>query len=154
ESFKKILLLLRNHSGVDLSLYKFSTIQRRITRRIVLTKHDTLESYTQFLRGNSKELDALYGDVLISVTSFFRNPDAFEVLRRKVWPALLHQRGDEPIRVWTLGCSTGQEADCIAMTVVGTAERESRTRKLQVFATDLNDMLLDKARRGLYAKSV
>jgi two-component system, chemotaxis family, CheB/CheR fusion protein len=154
EGFKKILLLLRNHSGVDLSLYKFSTIQRRITRRIVLTKHDTLESYTQFLRGNTKELDALYTDVLISVTSFFRNPDAFEVLRRKVWPTLLHQRGDEPIRVWTLGCSTGQEAYSIAMTFVEANEKASRIRKLQVFATDLNDTLLEKARHGLYAKSV
>jgi two-component system CheB/CheR fusion protein len=76
---------------------------------MVLTKHDTLEQYTEFLHGNDKELGALYSDVLISVTSFFRNPEAFEVLRRKVWPALFKQRGDEPLRVWTLGCSTGQE---------------------------------------------
>jgi two-component system, chemotaxis family, CheB/CheR fusion protein len=68
--FKKILLLLRNHSGVDFSLYKSTTIQRRITRRMVLNKQDTLEDYTTFLRGHAKELDALYSDVLISVTSF------------------------------------------------------------------------------------
>ena len=90
---------------------------RRITRRMVLTKHDTLERYAQFVGGNSKELDALYSDVLISVTSFFRNPDPFEVLQREVWPALLQQRGDEPLRVWTLGCSTGQEAYSIAMSL-------------------------------------
>ena len=154
DGFKKILLLLRNHSAVDFSLYKSHTIQRRLTRRMVLTKHDTLERYAQFLRGNSKELDALYSDVLISVTSFFRNPDAFEVLQRKVWPALLHQRGDEPLRVWTLGCSTGQEAYSIAMSFVEAADKASRMRKVQVFATDLNDTLLDKARHGLYAKSV
>jgi two-component system, chemotaxis family, CheB/CheR fusion protein len=154
DGFKKILLLLRNHSSVDFSLYKSSTIQRRITRRMVLTKHDTRERYAQFLRGNSKELGALYSDVLISVTSFFRNPDAFEVLRRKVWPALLQQRGDEPLRVWTVGCSTGQEAYSLAMSFVEAADKAPRMRKLQLFATDLNDALLDKARQGLYAKNV
>jgi two-component system, chemotaxis family, CheB/CheR fusion protein len=154
EGFKKILLLLRRHSSVDFSLYKSSTIQRRILRRIVLTKHDTLERYAQFLQRNDKELTALYSDVLISVTSFFRNPEAFEVLRRKVWPILLQQRGDEPLRVWTLGCSTGQEAYSIAMSFVEAADKAPRMRKLQVFATDLNDALLDKARHGLYAKNI
>jgi two-component system CheB/CheR fusion protein len=154
EGFKKILLLLRRHSSVDFSLYKPSTIQRRILRRMVLTKHDTLERYARFLQGNDKELAALYSDVLISVTSFFRNPDAFDVLRRKVWPALLQQRGDEPLRVWTAGCSTGQEAYSIAMSFVEAADKAPRMRKLQVFATDLNDTLLDKARHGLYAKNI
>ena len=154
QGFKKILLLLRRHSSVDFSLYKSSTIQRRIVRRMVLTKHNTLERYAQFLQANDKELTALYSDVLISVTSFFRNPEAFEVLRRKVWPALLQQRGDEPLRVWTLGCSTGQEAYSIAMSFVEAADKAPRMRKLQVFATDLNDALLDKARHGLYAKNI
>ena len=152
--FKKILLLLRNHCGVDFSLYKSSTIQRRIARRMVLNKQDSLEDYAQFLRGNSKELDALYSDVLISVTSFFRNPEAFDILKRKVFPKLLQQRGDEPFRVWTLGCSTGQEAYSIAMAFVEAAEKAPRMRKLQVFATDLNEALLDKARHGLYARSL
>ena len=89
--FKKILLLLRNHSGVDFSLYKSTTIQRRITRRMVLNKRNTLDDYAQFLRGNGKELDALYSDVLISVTSFFRNPEAFDVLKQKVFPKLLQR---------------------------------------------------------------
>jgi two-component system, chemotaxis family, CheB/CheR fusion protein len=154
DGFKKIMLLLRNHSGVDFSLYKSSTIRRRITRRLVLTKHDTYDSYVQFLRGNSHELDALYSDVLISVTSFFRNPDAFDVLQRKVLPTLLEQRGDDPLRVWVLGCSTGQEAYSLAMAFVEAAEKAPRIRTLQVFATDLNEALLDQARHGLYAKSV
>lgn len=152
--FKKILLLLRNHSGVDFSLYKSTTIQRRITRRMVLNKQNTLEEYALFLRGNAKELDALYSDVLIGVTSFFRNPEAFDVLKRKVFPKLLQQRGDDPLRVWVLGCSSGQEAYSIAMAFVESAENASRMRKFQVFATDLNDALLDKARHGLYAKSL
>jgi two-component system, chemotaxis family, CheB/CheR fusion protein len=152
--FKKILLLLRDHSGVDFSLYKSTTIQRRITRRVVLNKQDSLEDYANFLKGNDKELDALYSDVLISVTSFFRNPEAFEVLKRKVFPKLLEQRGDNPFRVWVLGCSTGQEAYSIAMAFMESADKAPRLRNLQIFATDLNEALLDKARQGLYAKSL
>lgn len=154
DGFKKIVHLLRSHSGVDFSLYKSNTIQRRITRRVVLNKQASLEDYAGFLRGNSKELDALYSDTLISVTSFFRSPEAFEVLKRKVFPRLLERRGDEPFRIWVLGCSTGQEAYSLAMAFLEAAEMAPRMHKLQVFATDLNEVLLDKARHGLYAKSL
>ncbi|MEX2119868.1 MAG: chemotaxis protein CheB [Pirellulales bacterium] len=152
--FRKIRLLLRNHAGVDFSLYKATTVHRRISRRMVLGKHETLENYADFLGGNAKELDALYADVLIGVTSFFRNPEAFDFLQRKVFPKLLEQAGDDPLRAWVLGCSTGQEAYSIAMAFVETAEKAPLMRKLQVFATDLNDALLDKARHGLYAKNL
>ena len=152
--FKKVLLLLHNHCGVDFSLYKSSTIQRRITRRMVLNKENTPADYAVFLRGNSKELDALYSDVLISVTSFFRNPEAFDFLKRNVFRKLIQQRGDDPFRVWILGCSTGQEAYSIAMAFTEAADDVPRARKLQVFATDLNEALLDKARHGLYARSL
>ena len=153
-AFKKILLLLRNHCGVDFSLYKSTTIQRRITRRMVLSKEDTLEDYAKFLRGNAHELDALYSDCLISVTSFFRNPEAFDVLKYKVFPKLLQRRGDDPFRVWVLGCSTGQEAYSIGMAFLESADKAPRMCKLQIFATDLNEALLNKARHGLYAKSL
>ncbi len=152
--FKKVLLLLRNHRRVDFSLYKSSTIRRRITRRVVLNKSNSVEDYADFLGDNSKELDALYSDVLIGVTSFFRNPEAFDVLKRKVFPKLLQQRGDDPLRIWVLGCSTGQEAYSMAMVFVEAGEKSSRKRRLQVFATDLNDALLDKARHALYPKSI
>ncbi|MBA2593297.1 MAG: PAS domain-containing protein [Gammaproteobacteria bacterium] len=152
--FKKVLLLLRNHSGVDFSLYKSPTIERRITRRMVLSKQDTLESYAHFLRGNAKELGALYSDALLHVTSFFRNPEAFDVLKHTVFPKLLQQRRDQSFRAWVLGCSTGQEAYSIAMAFVEAAENAPRMPKLQVFATDLNDALLEKARQGLYAKGL
>ncbi len=154
EGYKKILLLLRNHSGVDFSLYRSTTIQRRIARRLVLNKQDTLQGYSDFARGNRKELDALYSDVLISVTSFFRNPEMFDVLQRDIMPKLMMQRTGDPIRVWVLGCSTGQEAYSIAMTYVEAADNAPQLRKLQVFATDLNDTLLDKARHGLYARTL
>jgi two-component system, chemotaxis family, CheB/CheR fusion protein len=154
EGFKKILQLLRNHCGVDFSLYKSTTIQRRVTRRMVLNRQDSPEGYAGFLRGNAKELDALYSDVLISVTSFFRNPEAFEVLKRKVFSKFLQEAVDDPFRIWVIGCSTGQEAYSLAMAFVEAAEKAPRARKLQVFATDLNDALLEKARHGLYSKSL
>ena len=154
EGYIKTLSLLRNHSGVDFSLYKSSTIQRRITRRLVINKQNTLEDYATFLKGNAKELDALCTDVLISVTSFFRNPEAFEALQRDVLPELLKQPGDDPIRVWVPGCSTGQEAYSIAIAFMESAEKSPRGRNLQVFATDLNEKLLDKARFGLYPKTL
>ena len=155
DEFRRILLLLRNHCGVDFSLYKSNTIQRRVSRRLVLNKHHTLTEYALFLKGNTKELDALYSDVLISVTSFFRNPEAFDTLKRSVFPKLLSERSrDEPVRVWVLGCSTGQEAYSLAMTFAEAAADDARDARLQIFATDLNEAMLEKARHGLYAKSL
>lgn len=155
DGYRRILLLLRNHCGVDFSLYKSSTIQRRVGRRMVLGRHERLDQYADFLKGNTKELDALYSDVLISVTSFFRNPDAFDALKRKVFPKLLEKRAhDDELRVWTLGCSTGQEAYSIAMSYAEFVHDVPRPPRLQVFATDLNEALLEKARHGLYAKTL
>ncbi len=151
---QQILLLLRNYSGVDFSLYKPTSIQRRIARRMVLKKQDTLQQYADLLRASADELAALNSDLLISVTSFFRNPEAFEVLQAKVFAKLLQERGNHPLRVWVLGCSTGQEAYSIAMAFAEVAEKAARNRTLQVFATDVNANLLDKARRGLYSKSL
>ena len=152
--YQKILQLLYNHSGVDFSLYKTTTIHRRVTRRAVLNRSETLAKYAGFLQGNPKELDALYSDSLINVTSFFRNPEAFTILKQKVFAPLLRQRDDEPIRVWVLGCSTGQEAYSMAMAYAEAAGKVRRPRPLQVFATDLNEANLQKARQGFYAKSL
>ena len=154
EGFKKILLSLRNHSGVDFSLYKSTTIQRRISRRMVLGQYSNLEDYGTFLRGNSKELNTLFSDVLISVTNFFRNPEAFDVLKRVVFPAILKQQRNDAVRVWVMGCSTGQEAYSVAMAYAEFVEKIPRPPKLQIFATDLNEALLEKARAGLYTKTL
>jgi len=152
--YKRILTLLRNRSGVDFSFYKSSTIRRRITRRLVLNKQNAFADYATFLSGNTKEIDELYSDVLIGVTSFFRNPEVFEVLQNKVFPELLKRGGDEALRCWVLGCSTGQEAYSIAIAFAEASEKEPRMRRLQIFATDLNEVALEKARQGLYAKSI
>ena len=148
------LSLLSNHSGVDFSLYKSSTVQRRINRRLVINRQNTLRDYARFLQGNVKELDALCNDVLINVTSFFRNPEVFETLQRHILPELLKQSGDDPIRVWVPGCSTGQEAYSIAISFMEAAVESPRGRNIQVFATDLNEKVLDKARYGLYPKTL
>ena len=151
----KILLLLRNGFGVDFSLYKPSTIQRRLARRVVLKKLNTLEAYADFLRGNAAELGALYADMLISVTSFFRNPEAFEALKRIVFPKLIAPGREEPVRIWVPGCSTGQEAYSLAMSFEEyCGQVPGRAPRLQIFATDLNEAVLEKARRGLYVKSL
>ena len=152
--FKKILLLLRNHSGVDFSLYKSTTSRRRIARRMLLNKISRPDAYANFLRGKPKELSALYTDMLISVTTFFRNPTAFDVLKEKVFPKLVGPQRDQPLRVWVAGCSSGQEAYSIAMAFVEFAEQAGQGRRLQLFATDVNEALLDKARAGFYAESL
>lgn len=154
EGLHKILALLRRHANVDFSNYKVNTIQRRVMRRVVLNRLVSQKDYARLLDGNGKELDALYADLLINVTSFFRNPEAFAALRREVFPKLLRTRRTEPVRVWVAGCASGQEAYSLAMALTEYAERASNIPKLQIFATDLSEALLEKARAGLYPKSL
>ncbi len=154
DGYATILLLLHNHTGMDFSLYKSSTIRRRIARRIAICKRDSLDSYATLLRGNAQELDALYADVLINVTCFFRNAEVFDALQSEVLPKLLQQPGDDPVRVWIPGCSSGQEAYSIAIAFVENSEKLPRGRNLQVFATDLSEESLEKARVGLYPKAL
>jgi two-component system CheB/CheR fusion protein len=153
-SYKKVLQALRARMGVDFSLYRPNTIKRRIARRMALHKLSDLARYATYLRNHGDEITALYQDVLISVTSFFRNPDAFETLKRKVFPRLIKNRTpDDPLRAWVLGCSTGQEAYSVAMAYLEFASRASTQVPLQIFATDLNERLLEKGRAGLYSKN-
>ncbi len=154
DGYLTALSLLHNQTGVDFSLYKSSTIQRRIARRLVINRMNTFEEYATFLRGNTHELESLCNDLLINVTSFFRNSEVFEALQRDVFPKLLQQPGDDSIRVWVPGCSSGQEAYSIAIAFVESSDKAPRGRNLQVFATDLNESLLEKARVGLYPKTL
>ena len=152
--YARILELARQHSGVDFSLYKTSTIHRRITRRMVLCRKNALDAYARLVAADPNELKALYVDLLISVTSFFRDEAAFEMLQKTIFPALLGARPNDSIRIWTIGCSSGQEAYSLAMTFMECTERLERVPKLQIFGTDLNEALLTKARHGLYPKSL
>jgi two-component system, chemotaxis family, CheB/CheR fusion protein len=154
-SLSRVLDQLRVATGVDFSSYKRNTLLRRITRRAVLHKMDGLRDYARFLQGDPAETEALYQDVLISVTSFFRNSDAFEILKSKVFPRLVKDRSrHDPVRVWSIGCSTGEEAYAIAIAWAEFSEAARLQIPLQVFATDLNGASIEKARAGIYRRSI
>jgi two-component system, chemotaxis family, CheB/CheR fusion protein len=135
---KVILGVLARHSGVDFNAYKSSTIERRIRRRMVLSRLSTLEEYAERLKNDAAEVELLYSDVLIHVTSFFRNPETFEFLKSHVLPKLFRRESEQTVRVWVAGCSTGQEAYSIAMLLSEAAGRRPGMPAFQVFATDLN----------------
>lgn len=152
-ALRRIMVLLRNHSGVDFTLYKAGTTGRRILRRAVLNRLEGLEEYARFLRNNGKELTALHDDLLIGVTGFFRDPEAFAYLKQEVLPKLMAGAWQQPLRVWSVGCSTGQEAYSLAMLHAECADEPGHV-PMQFFATDINEAYLRKAREGLYPKSI
>jgi two-component system CheB/CheR fusion protein len=156
EPFGKIFRLLRAAFGVDFSQYRKTTIRRRIMRRMVLHPLETLEDYARQLESDRSELEALFEDLLINVTSFFRDPEMFEALADYVFPEILKSKSSgTPFRIWTAGCSTGQEAYSMAMALTEFLEDKSGAPEIQVFATDLSDAgSLAKARAGHYPESI
>jgi two-component system CheB/CheR fusion protein len=151
----QVLETVRKVTGVDFTQYKASSVYRRITRRMVLNKMETLRDYARFLRKNPGEVEALYQDILIHVTRFFRDPETFEALKATILPRLFADRSrPEPLRVWVLGCSTGEEAYSIAITFAELAKAKGAQVPVQVFATDLNGAVIEKARAGVYPKSI
>jgi two-component system CheB/CheR fusion protein len=149
----QILRLLRERTRVDFSHYKATTLYRRMSRRMLLHSLDDLHAYLEFLRKQPDELQNLYRDILISVTSFFRDPKAFDALRDKVFPELLQQRGnDDPLRIWVLGCSTGEEAYSLAIALSEQMEDTGVHVPVQIFATDLNEQGIERARLGTYSR--
>ena len=151
--------LLRESSGVDFTNYKHTTLHRRIRRRMVVHKVETLKEYLRFIGRKPEELEELYRDLLIHVTGFFREPEAFVALRKHVYPKLFEGRKpDNPIRVWVAGCSTGEEAYSIAITLLEYMWVHSRNisqaaTAIQIFATDISDTALDRARVGVYSEA-
>jgi two-component system CheB/CheR fusion protein len=153
-----ILTLLQRHTRHDLAQYKSNSLVRRIERRMAVHGLDTMDAYAAFLRENAHELDLLFKEMLIGVTSFFRDPEVWNELMDTVLPALLSRRGAESpgLRAWVVGCSTGEEAYSLAMafTEVVEARPEYRTQDLQVFATDLNADAIAVARGGHYPATI
>jgi two-component system CheB/CheR fusion protein len=150
-----VLAVLRKQVGVDFSQYKSNTLHRRIRRRMALHKLGGLDDYAVYLRGNAVEVEALYQDILISVTSFFRNPEAFEALRTRVFPKLLKDRArGDPLRIWVLGCSTGEEPYSLAIALCEFASELHSNVPIVIYATDLNNVAIEKARAGFYPKSI
>jgi two-component system CheB/CheR fusion protein len=148
----KLFVLIRAEFGNDLTQYKHATIDRRIERRMMFHKLERLEDYVRYVRQSRDELQALYKDILITVTSFFRDPDAFEMLKTKVFPHLLDQKG--AIRVWVPGCATGEEAYSIAMCLLEFCEEKMRDERVQIFGTDIDDDSIQYARRGVYPANI
>jgi two-component system CheB/CheR fusion protein len=152
---RRVIELVRSSMGVDFGQYKRQTLTRRITRRMVLHKLEGLKDYVRLLQANPAEVEALYQDVLISVTTFFRNPEAFEVVKARVFPRLTADRSHhEPLRIWTVGCSSGEEAYSLAIAFAEFASDTGRTLPVQIFATDLNGAGVERARAGLYPKTI
>jgi two-component system CheB/CheR fusion protein len=152
--FKQLLTVLRIRRGVDFSNYKQSTIKRRIVRRMALNKIDKPAAYLHFLREHKTEQDALYNDMLISVTSFFRDSKSFELICDTILPSILDKKNAyDPLRVWVAGCATGEEAYSLAICIQEFLGDKTYSRKIQIFATDVSETAIAKARSGLYRQN-
>lgn len=155
ELIKKILTLLRMRKGTDFTYYKQTTIRRRIFRRMILNKTTELTDYLKYLRDNKHEIDILYQDLLIPVTSFFRDEKVFSKLCDTIIPQIVQNKKlNNPIRVWVAGCSTGEEAYSIAICFkdfLGDTDAENTEKRIQIFATDLSEPAIEKARIGIYS---
>ena len=154
---EKAVILLRARTGHDFSLYKRNTLYRRIERRMGIHQISKMASYIRYLQENSQELDLLFKELLIGVTNFFRDAEAWEQLRLETIPELLaHRSSGQALRAWVTGCSSGEEAYSLAMVFREAAEAmKSRVNfTLQIFATDLDRDAIDKARQGFYAQNI
>ena len=152
---RRIFRLLKQVHRVDFSDYKPATVRRRVLRRMALRRLDDLHEYVQLLQENREELENLYQDLLINVTSFFRDPSAFEALREKVYPEILKDRvRTDTIRIWVPGCSTGEEAYSHAMSLLEYVSEVRADVSIQIFATDLSVPAIQKARSGVYRESI
>lgn len=153
----KILLLLKQTIGTDFSQYKLTTIRRRVLRRMLLHKIDSLTNYFRLLQQDISERKSLGEDVLINVTQFFREPESFQCLKKKVLPELFRKKeANYPIRVWIPGCSSGEEVYSIAMSLVESlgGDLQKALGQVQIFGTDLSESCLERARQGNYLETI
>ena len=154
DALSTIFSLLKAATEVDFKEYKPTTLRRRIWRRMALYRMERLEDYVGYLQGNPEEVKALYQELLINVTGFFRDGGAFEVLKQEVFPTLMQgRRPDEPMRIWVPGCSTGEEAYSLAICLLEFLATYSRNLSIQIFATDISEESIDVARLGIYPAS-
>jgi len=155
ESLGQILNFVRARTGHDFSKYKRATLLRRITRRMQLARAEELEHYHEYLREDLTEVDRLFSDLLISVTTFFRDPEAFHALSERVLPRIFENKdADDSIRVWVPGCATGEEAYSLAILLLEEAARRDVRCDIQIFASDLDTAALVSARDGVYPAAI
>lgn len=154
-ALKKIFVLLRDQTGHDFSQYKPNTIQRRIERRMAIHQIKGVVDYVKYLRQTPVEVEALFRELLIGVTHFFRDPEAFEILEKQIIPKLLASRpAGTMLRVWAPGCSTGEEAYSIAILLQEQLHALKQSLKVQIFATDVDSHAITTARLGIYPASI
>ena len=155
EHLRRVFTILRAANGVDFKHYKLPTIRRRLNRRMALQKIKKVEEYIRFIEQNPSEVEFLYRDLLIHVTRFFREPESFETLKQLVFPKLLENRKDNrPIRIWVPGCSTGEEPYSIAISLLELVGDRHVDLPIQIFATDLSEAAVDRARAGVYPDAI
>jgi two-component system CheB/CheR fusion protein len=155
EELQAIFVPVKAATGHDFSSYKRNTVLRRIERRMTVNEAGGLKKYLAILEGNPQEAQALCQEILIGVTSFFRDPEAFEFLRSDIIPRLFADRDPEdPVRIWHACCATGEEAYSVAMLIREHLEKENRQAKVQIFATDIDEGAVAQARAGLYSDDI
>ena len=155
--YNKIFILLRRHFDVDFTYYKHTTIQRRINRRMMLHKIDRLADYVKYLESNQTEIEALFSDILINVTEFFRDADSFEALKSNVFPSIIKNSSfqDKAVRIWIPGCSSGEEVYSIAIVLLEYLDNNKLTNyPIQIFATDIDPAAIEKACLGIYSSNI
>ena len=150
-----IFSMLRRSTGLDFTHYRQTTIVRRIHRRMVVHKIEKLDGYVKFLRENPAELKALYQDMLINVTSFFRNPRVFDALKSQIFPNILRNRAPEStIRMWTPGCASGEETYSLAILLLEFLGDKAGFVPVQLFGTDISESSISRARAGVYPENI
>ena len=155
DDLQHVFRLLRQARGVDFSGYRQTTIRRRVARRMLLQRLQSLREYQRYLREHPEEVDALFHDMLIRVTSFFRDPKVFDVLKERVFPKMLVDPSvDRPARIWVPGCATGEEAYSLAIAALEYGESVRARVTLQIFATDVSEPSIERARAGIYPETV
>ncbi|WPH16152.1 CheR family methyltransferase [Variovorax paradoxus] len=155
QALQEVMGLLRNYTRHDFRHYKRATVLRRLERRLQVNRLADLPAYRDFLRSHPEEAAPLLQDMLISVTNFFRDADAFEALEREALPALIEgKQPGEQVRAWVAGCATGEEAYSLSMLLREQVDRQSKPLDIQVFATDIDERAIAVARKGLYARGI
>ncbi|MDD2896936.1 MAG: chemotaxis protein CheB [Aliarcobacter sp.] len=152
---KNIFLILQNQTSHDFSMYKPSTMGRRIERRLAVNKINTIQEYYEYLKRSKNEVNTLFNDLLIGVTNFFRDEEIFLSLEKNAIPKLfLKKTPDSTIRVWIAGCSTGEEAYSIAILIMEYMQKTKKSFTIQIFATDIDESAIATARAGVYSSSI
>lgn len=152
---QKILLILKTKTGNDFSLYKKNTIYRRVEKRMHLHGVENASDYIRFLQTHQEEVQLLFKELLISVTRFFRDPEAFEVLKKDIVPGILEGKPENyTIRIWVPGCATGEEVYSIVMVLREYMDEIDREFKIQIFGTDIDEGAITTARKGIYPRNI